>query len=204
MLIAQITDLHLGFDPDNPDEDNRHRLDSVIARLIDGPNRPDLLLATGDLVDRGDIDSYRRVAAALSRCPFPVHYMLGNHDDRANFARVFPDTPMPDGFVAILPGPKRPAARRPRYAGTRAAWRRLLRDARRVAVGPAGGRIGDADRHRHAPSPVRGGDRVDEHRSRRSLGDAVRGRGGGARSGRRDLVRAYPPGDRRRRGGVRR
>ena len=27
MLIAQITDIHLGFDPDNPAEFNRKRLD---------------------------------------------------------------------------------------------------------------------------------------------------------------------------------
>ena len=44
MLIAQITDVHLGFEPDNPDELNRKRFDLVLAELIEGRNRPDLML----------------------------------------------------------------------------------------------------------------------------------------------------------------
>ncbi|AUW57615.1 phosphodiesterase [Sphingobium sp. SCG-1] len=102
MLIAQITDIHLGFEPDNPAEFNRKRLDQVLRHLIDGPNRPDLLLATGDLVDRGDADSYRRLANALSVCPFPVFPCMGNHDDRENFATFFPRTPVVDGFVQYV------------------------------------------------------------------------------------------------------
>lgn len=99
MLIAQITDVHLGFDPDNPAEFNRKRLDQVLRLLCEGPNRPDLLLATGDLVDRGDPDSYRRLVNALSVCPFPVWPCIGNHDDRANFIGHFPAIPTADGFV---------------------------------------------------------------------------------------------------------
>jgi hypothetical protein len=30
MLVAQITDIHLGFEPDTPGEFNRQRLDDVI------------------------------------------------------------------------------------------------------------------------------------------------------------------------------
>src|SRR3546814_19648914 len=86
MLIAQVTDIHLGFDPDNPAEFNRKRLDQVLRALNDGPNRPDLLLATGDLTDRGDPDSYRRLASAFGQCDFPVWPCMGNHDDRAHFA----------------------------------------------------------------------------------------------------------------------
>lgn len=102
MLIAQITDIHLGFDPDNPAEFNRKRLDQILRHLNDGPNRPDLLLATGDLTDHGDRDSYRRLANAFSQCKFPVHMCLGNHDLRANFLTQFPDTPVADGFVQFV------------------------------------------------------------------------------------------------------
>ena len=102
MLIAQITDIHLGFDPDNPAEFNRKRLDQVLRYLAVGPNRPDMLFATGDLVDRGDTDSYRRLANALSTCAFPVHMCLGNHDDRANFCAQFPNVPVVDGFVQYV------------------------------------------------------------------------------------------------------
>ena len=64
MLIAQITDTHLGFDPDNPAEFNRKRLDQVVRTICDMDRKPDLLFATGDLVDRGDVDSYRRLRRA--------------------------------------------------------------------------------------------------------------------------------------------
>ena len=89
MLIAQITDIHIGFDPGNPAEYNRKRLDDVLDLLISGPNRPDLLLATGDITDRGDADSYRRLANAFSRCPFPVWPSVGNHDVRDAFHAQF-------------------------------------------------------------------------------------------------------------------
>ncbi|MFC3786830.1 3',5'-cyclic AMP phosphodiesterase CpdA [Sphingopyxis italica] len=99
MLIAQITDIHIGFDPDNPAEYNRKRLDEVLDVLIEGPNRPDLLLATGDLTDRGDDDSYRRLVTAFSRCPFPVWPSVGNHDLRANFHTRFTGFDDGNGFV---------------------------------------------------------------------------------------------------------
>ena len=99
MLIAQITDLHLGFEPNQIDEPNRHRLDQTIFRLSQGINQPDLIIATGDMVDRGDLDSYARLRDAFSKATVPVYPMMGNHDDRDNFARIFSDVPMPDGFV---------------------------------------------------------------------------------------------------------
>lgn len=99
MLIAQVTDIHLGFEPDNPSEFNRKRLDQVIHQLVAMTPRPDMLLATGDLVDRGDSESYRRLRNALDACPFPVWLCLGNHDERANFSRWYPEIPVADGFV---------------------------------------------------------------------------------------------------------
>ncbi|MGV1682070.1 phosphodiesterase [Sphingopyxis sp. NJF-3] len=99
MLIAQITDIHIGFDPDNPAEYNRKRLDEVLDVLMKGPNRPDLLLATGDITDRGDPASYRRLATAFSRCPFPVWPSVGNHDLRDNFRDHFPGFDDGNGFI---------------------------------------------------------------------------------------------------------
>ena len=100
MLIAQITDIHLGFDPGNPDELNRQRLDQALCSLCEMVPRPDLLLATGDLADTGDdSDSYARLKDALAGLPFPVYFALGNHDGRDAFRANFPDAPMPDGFL---------------------------------------------------------------------------------------------------------
>jgi len=100
MLIAQITDLHLGFEPNNPAEFNRKRLDQTLRTLVAMKPRPDLLLITGDLADTGDdMISYRRLKSALGRFPIPVWPAMGNHDNRAAFARYFPHVPMADGFV---------------------------------------------------------------------------------------------------------
>lgn len=99
MLIAQITDVHIGFDRGNPDELNMRRLRAVVRRLIDGPNRPDLLLMTGDLTESGDAESYARLAEAVAPCPFPVWPMVGNHDDRAALLAAFPQTPSAGGFL---------------------------------------------------------------------------------------------------------
>lgn len=99
MLIAQVTDIHLGFEPGNPSEFNRKRLDQVIRQLVAMKPQPDMLLATGDLVDRGDSESYRQLRNALDACPFPVWLCMGNHDERANFSRWYPEIPLVDGFV---------------------------------------------------------------------------------------------------------
>ena len=99
MLIAQVTDIHLGFEQDNPGELNRQRLDQVLRYLNNGPNRPDLLIATGDLTEHGAAASYRQLADAFSICSFPVHMCLGNHDIRSNFSAQFPELPVADGFV---------------------------------------------------------------------------------------------------------
>ena len=99
MLIAQITDIHIGFDPGNPHELNRQRLDAVLARWAENSVQPDVILATGDLTDLGDDESYARLAAILSATGVPVLACVGNHDDRAAFARHFPGFTDPSGFV---------------------------------------------------------------------------------------------------------
>lgn len=99
MLIAQITDIHIGFDRGNPEEYNLLRLRAVVERLIGAPNKPDFLLMTGDLVEFGDAASYERLAEAVSICPFPVFPVVGNHDIREAMLDAFPNTPGHDGFI---------------------------------------------------------------------------------------------------------
>lgn len=100
MLVAQITDVHLGFEPGNPDELNRQRLDRTLRLLSRMNPRPDLLLATGDLADNGDdYESYQRWKEAIADLPFPVYPAMGNHDSRAPFLELFPDQPTADGFL---------------------------------------------------------------------------------------------------------
>lgn len=94
MLIAQVTDIHLGFQPDDPAEMNRKRFDDVVESLLALTPQPDLLLATGDLTENGSIASYQTLKTITERLPFPVHFALGNHDLRGNFRSVFPDVPV--------------------------------------------------------------------------------------------------------------
>lgn len=107
MLIAQITDCHIGFDRDDPDEDNVRRLRAVLARLCNGPNRPDLLLLTGDISAYGEPENYARLAAIVASCPFPVHLMVGNWDRRDVLREAIPETQSNAGFIQYaipLPG----------------------------------------------------------------------------------------------------
>jgi Icc protein len=100
MLIAQITDIHLGFDPINPEELNRQRLDAALSVLRDLDPRPDLMLATGDIANDGDDAlSYRRWKDAIAGLPFPVFGLMGNHDSREPYRDLFPDVPHVDGFI---------------------------------------------------------------------------------------------------------
>ena len=135
MLIAQITDIHLGFEPDNPNEFNRKRLDQTLKVLAAMKPRPDLLLATGDLADTGDDEvSYQRLKEAVAGLPFPVFYAMGNHDGRSAFQKLFPNARHADGYIqyAIEEHPLRilvlDTLEEGRHAGgfceTRAAWLR--------------------------------------------------------------------------------
>ncbi len=103
MIIAQMTDIHIGFDPKaRPEELNRQRFCATLERLLTQPNTPDMLMVTGDITDRGDADSFIRTAQWLEKCPFPVHPLVGNHDSREELLRAFPGTPSNDGFVQYV------------------------------------------------------------------------------------------------------
>ena len=100
MLIAQITDIHIGFDPDaRPEELNRIRFRATLDRLLNAPNPIDMLVLTGDLTDHGDKDSFEKTAALLEPCTMPIYAIPGNHDTREGLLHAFPTTPVNDGFI---------------------------------------------------------------------------------------------------------
>lgn len=83
--LLQITDLHL-----LPDGEHLHGgldpfagLDAALRAVERSGLRPDALLLTGDLTDRGDAASYRRLRARLTGFGTPVVVVMGNHDDRS-------------------------------------------------------------------------------------------------------------------------
>jgi Icc protein len=100
MLIAQMTDIHIGFAPDEkPEEYNRIRFRATLARVLGGPNRPDMMVLSGDITDNGDFDSFEKTAALLAECPFPVWPMVGNHDTREALVEAFPQVRLEEGFL---------------------------------------------------------------------------------------------------------
>ena len=101
VLIAQMTDIHIGFAPDEkPEELNLTRFRATLQRLIEGPNRPDFLVLTGDITDRGDAASFAKTIEILHACPIPVLPMVGNHDSREGLLGAFPEVqPAEGGFL---------------------------------------------------------------------------------------------------------
>jgi len=101
MLIAQITDLHIGFDRDNSHELNVRRLNMVIDHINEMSARPDLLIVSGDLVENGDDQrAYRHMESLVKRWQGPILWAVGNHDSRDGMRTVLPEVPLDeDGFV---------------------------------------------------------------------------------------------------------
>lgn len=84
MLIAQITDTHVRA-PDAPARlgvDNNGNLCAAIRFLERMQPRPDVVLHTGDLVNRGDAEEYVALRGLLSELHIPLYVVAGNHDDR--------------------------------------------------------------------------------------------------------------------------
>lgn len=89
ITFVHLTDLHIG-DPETDDHlfsDTRETLDSIL-RLVGGIEpRPRFLVASGDLSNRGDAESYAHLKDAMAALDLPVVYALGNHDTREGFYR---------------------------------------------------------------------------------------------------------------------
>jgi 3',5'-cyclic-AMP phosphodiesterase len=93
VIVAQISDLHirrrghvLHHMPNTSDYLRR-----TIGRLHSLQPRPDIVLATGDLTERGSPHEYRRLRSMLGRLEIPHFLIPGNHDDREALRRAFRD-----------------------------------------------------------------------------------------------------------------
>jgi len=103
MLIAQITDPHIKA----PGELAYRRVDTgamlgrCIAELRRLDPQPDLIVLTGDLVDRGRPAEYAWLKTLLAPLRQPLLVVPGNHDERAALRAAFAaDGYLPDsGFL---------------------------------------------------------------------------------------------------------
>jgi len=90
MIIAQISDLHIQSDRRllRNKHDNAGTLEKCVAQL--NVMQPDLVIATGDLVNTGVREEYALLRELLAPLDAPLHLMPGNHDDRALMREFFP------------------------------------------------------------------------------------------------------------------
>jgi 3',5'-cyclic-AMP phosphodiesterase len=87
LLLAQLSDLHLGADWEGVDP--LPRLERVVEAVMALPNRVDAVFVSGDIADDASTESYSLARQVLERFDAPVHVLPGNHDDRARLRKTF-------------------------------------------------------------------------------------------------------------------
>lgn len=89
MLLAQITDLHIGQTDENTyGVDVRHNFLMILGEIktLD----PDYIIITGDLCyEHGDIAIYQWIKSKMDNLEIPYLVLPGNHDDSALMKEVF-------------------------------------------------------------------------------------------------------------------
>lgn len=92
-LIAQLSDLHIR----EPGRLAYGRLDTApflqkaVQAVMDLPQAVDALVITGDLTDFGRPEEYAHLRQLLSPLEIPVYLLPGNHDERQQCRRSFPE-----------------------------------------------------------------------------------------------------------------
>ncbi len=88
MRVLHITDLHIvaGSGERIYGVDSHVSLRAVLDAAL--ASRPDLVVATGDLVERGDRESYGRLGALLRSTGLPTFVVPGNHDSPRRMAEA--------------------------------------------------------------------------------------------------------------------
>lgn len=101
LTIAHITDLHITSDKDPLNRQrNEERLRKVLRAIHARKPRPVAIIASGNLVDRGEPEEYLELKRILQDVHIPLYLGVGSHDLRAPLRRMFPEIPVdPDGFV---------------------------------------------------------------------------------------------------------
>ena len=91
MLIIQISDMHVKA----PGVLYKDKVDThaymarAVKHILEFTPQPDVVLATGDLVDAGSVEEYTALRNLLDPLPMPVYLITGNHDERGALLEVF-------------------------------------------------------------------------------------------------------------------
>ncbi len=82
--------MHVTTDKDPLNQErNEERLRQVMKTIHALRPRPVAIIASGDLVDRGEYEEYLELKRLMDESEIPVYYALGNHDLREPFLQVF-------------------------------------------------------------------------------------------------------------------
>ena len=95
MLVAHISDFHVVPPPElyYGRLDTRASLARALDRIQSLSPRPDLIVGSGDLVDKPSAEAYAALREVLAGLDIPLRLIPGNHDDRRLLAEAFPDHP---------------------------------------------------------------------------------------------------------------
>ena len=93
--LIWLTDLHLVRDgtPSPADVDPLQRLRLALGAVRADHGDADLLVISGDLVQRGHTEAYHALRQALEGSDMPCRLLVGNHDDRTSLQEAFPENP---------------------------------------------------------------------------------------------------------------
>ncbi len=104
MGFIQLTDLHFvpgdaslyGMRP-------KDRLAEGVAMINASHADEDCVFVTGDLAHFGQLEAYESLKHSLDALALPYHLLMGNHDSRAPFRKVFKGAPeIEGGFVQFV------------------------------------------------------------------------------------------------------
>lgn len=87
VTFVHLTDLHIG-DPATDDHlfsDTAQTLRTILAQIATISPKPRFIIASGDLTNRGDPESYELLREIMAQTDIPVIYAIGNHDTREGF-----------------------------------------------------------------------------------------------------------------------
>lgn len=92
-LVAQVSDLHIKAAGKLSYRivDTAGLMRACVDHMLALPQRPDVVVFTGDLVDFGRPEEYAVLREILRALPMPVYLLPGNHDERDEMRRAFPD-----------------------------------------------------------------------------------------------------------------